>query len=77
MNIKLKALLLTAGMLVISYLGFQIGAYIFSNYSLSADEFKRLVAVTAVGVLVYVMYTLVLSRLQISEAYEKIEENRN
>lgn len=76
MNIKIKAALFTASLLALSYAGFQFGALVFSNVSLTSDEFKEMVAILAIGFLIYTMYTLVLARLKLSDAYKSIEQNR-
>jgi hypothetical protein len=75
MNIKLKAAIFTFAMLTASYLAFLTADYFLANVTLTADEFRKGVAVVAIGFLTFLMYNLVLSRLRMDESYEKIQEN--
>jgi len=72
MNIKIKALLQTAGILVVTStiaVGIQL---LFTT--LTAKELTNLLAIGSITFLIYCMYQVVLSRLEYEQKVEEIAQ---
>ena len=72
MNLKLKALLQTAGILVV-ICTVSIGLQ-FLIAGLTADEISKILSVGSITLVIYCMYQLVLSRLEYTQKLEEINQ---
>ena len=72
MNIKIKALLQTAGILAV-ICTVSVGLQLLLA-GLTADEISKILSVGSITLLVYCMYQLVLSRLEYTQKLEEINQ---
>ena len=72
MNIKIKALLQTAGILAV-ICTVSVGVQLLLA-GLTADEISKILSVGSITLLVYCMYQLVLSRLEYTQKLEEINQ---
>ena len=70
MNLKLKALLQTAGILAV-ICSVSVGLQ-FLVAGLTADEISKILSVGSIAFLVYCIYQLVLSRLEYTQKVDEI-----
>lgn len=72
MNLKLKALLQTAGILAV-ICAVSVGVQLLLA-GLTADEIAKILSVGSITLLVYCMYQLVLSRLEYEQKVDEIAQ---
>jgi putative flippase GtrA len=72
MNIKVKALLQTAGILAV-ICAVSVGVQLLLA-GLTADEIAKILSVGSITLLVYCMYQLVLSRLEYEQKVDEIAQ---
>jgi len=72
MNLKLKALLQTAGILVVTST-IAVGVQLLFT-TLTAKELTNILAVGSITFLIYCMYQVVLSRLEYEQKVEEITQ---
>ena len=72
MNLKLKAALQTAGILVVTST-IAVGTQLLFT-TLTAKELTNLLAIGSITFLIYCMYQVVLSRLEYEQKVEKIAQ---
>jgi putative flippase GtrA len=70
MNLKLKALLQTAGILAV-ICSVSVGLQ-FLVAGLTADEISKILSVGSITLVIYCMYLVVLSRLEYNQKVDKI-----
>jgi hypothetical protein len=70
MNLKLKALLQTAGILAV-ICSVSVGLQ-FLVAGLTADEISKILSVGSITLVIYCMYLVVLSRLEYTQKVDKI-----
>ncbi len=74
MNIRVKAALLTAGMLAASTIIFLSIAVIVNN--LTSDQLIMLVGIGFIGFCVYILYSITLSRLEFDAKIKEIRDQK-
>jgi hypothetical protein len=72
MNLKLKAVLQTAGILAV-ICAVSVGLQLLLT-GLTADDISNILSVGSITLLVYCMYQLVLSRLEYTQKVDKITQ---
>lgn len=75
LSLKQKALLTTAGILVLVVLGASTVAFILANFS--SDQIGNLLGSIAMAWFIYILYSVVLSRLEYQESLKKITEKKD
>lgn len=72
LSLKQKALLVTLGILGCSFIG--VGAIVFILETVSAEVIGKTFVLGFIGWMIYLLYSITLSRLEYEETLKKLKE---